>query len=265
MVETMIKQTLVLYHAGCPDGFCAAWAFRKFNPDAEFMPVRHGDPPPDVKDRSVVILDFSYKRNILFKMAEEAYDLILLDHHKTAKEDLEGLDFCKFDMEKSGAKLTWDKFLPLIPMHWLVHYTEDRDLWLWRLPESKEVSASIASYPRTFEAWDILAKIKVDDVALEGKAILRYKNQLVTHAVAGAIETELDGHKILVANCSSPDILSEVGGELARGRPFGACWHVSNGKKKWSLRSRDEGVDVSQIAKKHGGGGHRNAAGFEES
>ncbi len=34
------------------------------------------------------------------------------------------------------------------------------------------------------------------------------------------------------------------------------------GKTAWSLRSTEEGIDVSEIAKRHGGGGHRNAAGF---
>jgi hypothetical protein len=39
----------------------------------------------------------------------------------------------------------------------------------------------------------------------------------------------------------------------------------SDGKRQWSLRSRGDGVDVSAVAKARGGGGHRNAAGFEEN
>ncbi len=48
----------VLYHAECADGFGAAWAIWKQYPDARFIPVKHGNPPPpDLKDQRVVIVD----------------------------------------------------------------------------------------------------------------------------------------------------------------------------------------------------------------
>lgn len=57
----------------------------------------------------------------------------------------------------------------------------------------------------------------------------------------------------------------DIAGELAKERPFGACYFDrQDGKRQWSLRSRDGGADVSEIAKRHGGGGHAQAAGFEE-
>jgi len=97
---------LVLFHASCADGFCAAWICHKIYPDAEYVAVQYGQEPPDVKDREVLILDFSYPRKQLLAMRSAAKNLEVLDHHKTAAADLEGLDFCMFDMSKSGARLT---------------------------------------------------------------------------------------------------------------------------------------------------------------
>lgn len=78
---------LVIYHANCADGFTAAWAVRQAM-DAEFYPGVHGAPPPDVTDRVVILVDFSYPRTQLLEMARAARSLLVLDHHKTAEADL---------------------------------------------------------------------------------------------------------------------------------------------------------------------------------
>jgi uncharacterized protein len=253
-------KTVVLYHANCPDGFCSAWLTRKRFRDAEFIPVRYGEPPPEVAGANVFILDFSYTRPVLLEMRKQTASLCVMDHHKTAAEDLTGLDFCIFNLAKSGARITQET-LKLNP-HWLVDYTEDRDLWRWQLPKSKAINAAIASYPMEFDVWDELARQDPMEIAKEGKAILRYKAQLIAEAIAGTVEIDFGGLKVSVANCTSRDLVSEVAGELAKGRPFGGCWYVYKGKTVWSLRSTEEGLDVSEVAKKYGGGGHRNAAGF---
>lgn len=50
---------LVLYHANCWDGFCAAWIARKALGECNFVPVQYGQDPPEVGNREVYILDFS--------------------------------------------------------------------------------------------------------------------------------------------------------------------------------------------------------------
>lgn len=271
---------LVLYHAGCWDGFCAAWLAHKAFPDAQFVPVQYGQEPPDVTGRDVWILDFSYKRPVLLAMKEKAKDILVADHHKTAQADLEGLDWCIFDMEKSGARLTWEllwdnKLLPAAWLEdrpslcnliapWLVDYTEDRDLWRWSLPSSKAVNAALRTFPLEFALWDRLAKKHADELVQEGNAIIRYQQKLIESHVNHAYETDISGHKVLCVNCTCADLTSEVAGELAKDRPFGVCWFEAEegNMRVFSLRSRDGGIDVSEIAKAHGGGGHARAAGF---
>lgn len=257
---------LVFYHQGCPDGFCAAWVFRKKFPDAEFVPVTHGDAPPKVCGRNVWILDFHFKRPLMTELRSRNLSLELLDHHETAFRELEGFKGAAIDLSKSGARLTLERFCGPgpFPWSWIIDYTEDRDLWRNRLPGTEEINAAIASYPRTFEAWDEIAANGYGPLFLDGKVILRYKRQLIARVVAQAFEETLDGHHVAVANCGVSNLESEVAGTLAEGRPFGAVYSESGNRRKWSLRSKDGGVNVARIAERFGGGGHDHAAGFNE-
>lgn len=262
---------LILYHGPeCADGFCAAWLIRRYVWRlAEFIPVNYGGALPDVAGRDLLIVDFSYKRPVLEAMAAAAKSILVLDHHETARKELAGLDYCLFDMDRSGAELAWAWACAranetTFKAPWLVRYVADRDLWRWKLPNSRAVNAALRSYPLTFDAWDALyrANPKAEYLVPDGEAILRAEAMAVATHVARAREIELDGHKILAVNASG--LHSEIAGALAEGRPFGAVWFERDGLRQWSLRSREGGIDVSEIARAHGGGGHKQAAGFEE-
>ena len=296
--EQAMNNPIVLYHGNCWDGFCAAWLLRKVYPDAEFIPVQYGQEPPEVandKNRPLFVVDFSYPRNVMFRLgAMRPERLIVLDHHKTAQAALDGLSeelacnncgSCEvvFDMNKSGARITWEwiwrnhfgkKYSSLLNVEtgevlyqdgapWLVNYTEDRDLWRWKLPHSKAITTCLRSHPLDFKLWDIFEQIDPKTLISEGEAILRSEATMIENHVRHAREIEMDGHKILAVNATV--LFSDIAGELAKGRPFGAAYFDrGDGKRQWSLRSTDSGVDVSEIARAHGGGGHRNAAGFEQ-
>lgn len=262
---------IVIYHANCSDGFTAAWAasLALGEQNTKFIPANYGDPAPDVKGHSAWILDFSYTRETLIKMHAEAESLLVLDHHKTAQKDLEGLGFCRFDMEHSGAWLAWTHFHEGKEVPDLVQYIQDRDLWRWRLPKSKEISAALHSYARDFATWgmlrDRLDGTDSDDsrgLIAEGEAILRAQDWFVKSICAQARETEIAGHKVLTVE--TPILQSEVGEALATGRPFAMTSFIRpDGARVHSLRSRAPSeVDVSEIAKLFGGGGHARAAGY---
>lgn len=56
--------------------------------------------------------------------------------------------------------------------------------------------------------------------------------------------------------------VEDAGHLLCKGEAFAGCYWDTPKGRVFGLRSTDEGVDVSEIAKQFGGGGHRNAAGF---
>lgn len=259
---------LILYHASCADGLGAAIAcrtclFEKGELDfAEFKSVQYGEKPPDVAGKDVMIVDFSYPRETLLAMKESAKSLVVIDHHKTAQAELADLDFCIFDMSKSGAVLTWKYLFPNKPVPLLFEYLQDRDLWLFKLPQSREVSAALRSYPPFIETWiQFLAPNAIESLKADGTAILRYQQREIEAKLSHPFERiEIGGYSVPCIN--STHLISEIGNEMAKGQPFAALYFDTDNKRVFSLRSTDEGVDVAEIAKQYGGGGHRNAAGF---
>ena len=254
----------VLYHQNCEDGFGAAWvAWKALGDQAEYLPVQHGDSPPKLPDSSrVTIVDFSYPRDVLIELGERMESLRVLDHHKTAAQDLAGLDFVTMDMQKSGAMLAWEYWFPGESAPLLLQYIQDKDLWLFQLENSSEVSAALRSYPKDFDVWNSLS---VDDLAKDGIAIQRAINIQVSSHVEVATLRTVAGYLVPVVNATCYQ--SEIGDQLNTrypDAPFAASFlDRADGKRRWSLRSRGD-FDVGEVAQRFGGGGHKNAAGFIE-
>jgi uncharacterized protein len=268
---------LIIYHKSCPDGFCAAFIANKKYPEAKLLARDHGLEPPyeEVAGKDVLVVDFSWRtreQNVI--MAAAAKSFRILDHHKTAQETLQGLDFATFDMNRSGAGITWDELygkeekvnsliIPGRPRPWWVDYVEDRDLWRKQLPASDEVNAHIMTFPYTIEAWETLLNTTPEDAARLGKGALSQIQHYVREALEHGQKGTLDEYPALIINALYMNI-SEVAGELAKlcdGIGIG-YFERGDGKMQFSLRSRND-VDVSAIAKNFGGGGHKNAAGFQ--
>jgi uncharacterized protein len=249
--------TVILYHAECADGFGAAWAIWKQFPSARFIPVKHGNPPPpELTTQRVVIVDFSYDRPTLEQLASEAQALLVLDHHITAEQALADLSYAYFDMKKSGAVLAWE-WAHDHPVPWLLEYIQDKDLWTWALPSSREINAAVASHPFDFHLWN---GFKQKDLEQEGRAILRYEQELVSKLAAQAVLVEFQG--AIIPSVQSAVLTSQIGERLSTDYPFCIIWHDREGRRYYSMRSREDGSDVGAIAVSFGGGGHTHAAGF---
>jgi oligoribonuclease NrnB/cAMP/cGMP phosphodiesterase (DHH superfamily) len=288
-----MSQPLCIYHGKCADGFTAAWAVRAaLGSDVEYYPGVHQDQPPDVSGRDVIMVDFSYKRAVLHEMAAKARTIVILDHHKTAQEDLAGLPppldgywspaameqwqrecnspnalLALFDMERSGAQIAWDYFMPRHPRPNLVDYVGDRDLWRFSLPLSREVNAYIFAHDYTFENWDWLNALMHDSMGVQqaadmGGAIEKKHHKDVAELVSVMRRRMvIGGHDVPVANIPYT-LTSDAGHLMAQGEPFAACYWDTPDGRVFSLRSSDVGLDVSEIAKGYGGGGHSKASGF---
>lgn len=293
-----------IYHAGCIDGFAAAWVVRRYflglepRQEVEFHAAQYGEPPPDVTGRDVIMVDFSYKRAEIYHMiAREggARSILVLDHHKTAEQELaefrtpeprwedhlesvyldcvenipEPSVYALFDMARSGAGLAWDYFFPSLARPRLIQHVEDRDLWRFRLAETRDLHACLSSYPYDFDTWDDLARrlrhqSGLAGMAKDGRAIDRKLQKDIAAILATPPRTMVIGG-IEVPVVNAPGIwASDLAGKLAETAPFAAVYFDMPHARVFSLRSRGgTGVDVQDIAKRYGGGGHRNAAGFQ--
>lgn len=294
-----MSKILCIYHGNCADGFGAAWAVRHAlgADQVEFYAGTYQNPPPDPKGRPVILVDFSYKRDPLLKMMERSDGALLLDHHKSSFEDLRAdanyiVDFSTYsgslgwqrfrdnlyqdrcenspygrvytllDMNRSGAGIAWDFFHPGQPRPRLIDHIEDRDLWRFLLPHTREIQAAVFSYPYDFTVWDELFAADLELMAKQGEAIERKHHKDIAELV-GVTKRRMiiGGVSVPVANLPYT-LTSDAGNLMATGEPFAACYWDTPDGRVFSLRSRDDGADVSAIAKVYGGGGHRNASGF---
>ena len=259
-----MSKPLVIYHGKCLDGMTAAWAVRKALGEGDYVPAIHGETPPDVTGRDVVIVDFSYKRAIMEAMSRHAKSLLVLDHHKSAQADLDGLPFAVFDMERSGAGLAWDRFHPGQPRPALVNLVEDDDLWRHELQGTREFQLRLGMEPMNFANWDRIAAMSEQERATfiaEGAVLKRAFDSEVAALLEDRYAVTLAKESGLAVNASGK-YSSELGHHLAvMSGSFGMIWRQLDGILKISLRSNGD-YDVALLAAKFGGGGHRNAASF---
>lgn len=237
---------LCIYHGNCADGFGAAWAVREAlgHDNVDFHAGIHQDPPPDVAGRDVIMVDFAYKRPVLLEMGKVAHSLLILDHHKSAAEDLEGLGYdlsagpwdssyeawidevipyllneslapvgVLFDMERSGAGIAWD-FFHAAARPGLIDHIEDRDLWRFALPGTRAIQAAVFSYDYDFNTWDwLMLEADPKDLAHAGRAIERKHHKDVAELVKVCKRyMVIAGHEVPIA--SLPYTLTSDAGHL---------------------------------------------------
>jgi oligoribonuclease NrnB/cAMP/cGMP phosphodiesterase (DHH superfamily) len=231
--------------------------------------------PETLNGGDVYIVDFSFSKDEMIELANRMNSVTVLDHHKTAKANLEPLIGqnsnlnIHFDMNVCGAVLTWEFFNRGIEMPILYDYVMDRDCWLWKLPHSREVSAWLYQQPKEFDYYrKVVMATTVEEMVESGTVILQTQEFMVNQILRNSFIEKIAGYYIGVVNSSI--LQSELGEALCKKYPEHPFVGVFNFPKNlkvinWSLRSDQYNplaVDVSEIAKSFGGGGHKHAAGF---
>lgn len=287
-MEDVSKQwnpDICIYHANCADGFGAAWAVWKMWPDIDCIAAAYGDaPPPDILGKDILIVDFSYPAATLLDMAVGANSIVILDHHRSAEKELAGFApfyghkgdvvralhtargqasnvLVNFDQDRSGAIMAWQFAHPGVRAPELLLYVQDRDLWRFELEDSREINAYISTIDHDFDDWSNFNSY--DNNERTGAAILRLQRKNLESLLdASTRKMTIGGHSVPVANVPFY-MASDAGNVLSEGNSFAATYFDrADGQRQFSLRSHPDGLDVSDIAKLYGGGGHKHAAGF---
>jgi uncharacterized protein len=225
-----VTRPLVIYHGNCADGFSAAWCFWRYHRDiADYVAGVYQTPPPDVTGRDVYLVDFSYKRAVVADMLTKAAGVTLIDHHKTAIEDLAGLEGLRqfTDLNRSGATLAWDFLFPGEDRPLLLGHVEDRDLWRFRLPGTREIQAFVFSHEYSFELWDKLMgadRVELLKMTAAGAAIERKHHKDVAELVAVRKRRMVIGAYDVPVASLPYTYVSDAAHLMARGEPFAACY-----------------------------------------
>lgn len=277
-----VKNTVCFYHSADLDGICSGAIMKKFLPGAELIGYNYGKPFPweKVQGKNVYMADVSLKRPEFERLLEESNAFIWIDHHKSAIEEMEGLEILGVQyIGKAACELCWEYFAQGSPMPHAVHLLGRYDVWDHSDKDTLPFQFGMRMAVKEGvddPIWESLLSTKTDEYTLnernftrlevleKGKTVLEYqKGENKKRASAQAFETELHGFKLLACNVS-----------LTNSQLFDSVWDAEKyhmmcpfyinkrGQWRFSLYTTREDVDCSELAKKMGGGGHQKAAGF---
>lgn len=262
------KSIVVFYHANCTDGFTAAWVvWKKFGSKAEYIASFHEDTPPEIKNKRIYTVDMTFPEAITKKLIRDNIMVTSIDHHESSRSVTILTGDHAYAVNNSGSTLAWKYFFPEKPIPKFLLNVEDVDLWRKKIPGSFALYSFLDMFDFNFEVWSRLIrdfeipfkKKKMLDV---GKLFLKYDSKMIDRRInKNAKLVKFEGHKIYAIN--ETESVSEVGARLCRIiAPFSVIWHENkNGQISVSLRGNGH-IDVSLIAQKYGGGGHKNSAAF---
>jgi len=263
-----MKETSILYHADCPDGFGSAYsAWKKFGDSASYIPVAYLNPQPlGLEGKEVYLLDFCYKKGEMEELQRVSKSLVVLDHHIGSKEVVESIKEHVYSDTGSGAGLSWRYFHPDTAVPKLIQYVEDHDVHRYALPYSHEIGSVIHMEPFNFLGWDTLVKTLESEAGfkemlVKGTYYQEHYHNLAEIIALDAEEVEIAEHTILAVN-THHKFSTEVAGILMKKKPpFALTWAAGAENNHFSLRGEGD-IDLSVIAKQFGGGGHKYSAGF---
>ncbi len=264
-----MKKIIVFYHGGCWDGFGGAWAaWKKFGGRADYVGLKYEGEKSiiykGIKGKQVYFIDYTYKAPLMKIVVKQAKRTVVLDHHVTGKESGKLANKFVYDLKSSGATIAWNYFHPKKKMPKILTHIEDMDLWKFKISNTREVISALNNSNKELVSFNKLAnnfeKQSFRRNFIEkGRTILSYEDILIKKLVSNAELVKFEGRNIFSVN--SPILMSEIGNELAKKKSIGIVWSKRNGKISVSLRSVGN-HDVSKLAAKYNGGGHKNAAGF---
>lgn len=269
-------KTIVLFHDDS-DGFASALSVKQKYPDAEYRRVQYGQKFPEIeldKNTDIIIVDFSYAREILDDVYSRVNSLLVIDHHDTAKEQLEGAPYAIFDMTKSGAKLCWEYFNPGKEVPGLINLVEDRDMWRFNLKDSKTFEAGVnaSGFQKDLEFWGELLQNKVlfNQTLMNGRILVQQEESFISNFIKDKKYRIVNygGYKVAFYNAIS--YISELGSAINNDSEINVDFTMSyfitkKGEVVISFRgSNKNNIEVNKLAKELGqgqGGGHQKAAG----
>jgi uncharacterized protein len=276
--------TILIYHRNCADGLTASWVYLHYlgkTDDVKLVPADAGKVPLDLdwSNKNVILLDISFKKVDLLNIAEKAANILILDHHESARDDLSG-EFPSnveliFDMNRCGAQLAWDKWFPNKPYPWFINVVADRDLWKWEHEHSKALSKYLFEkeyFTEHSKLNELLSwtTIEINKARITGEIMIEIDDKNIINYTKSAILCTFKAsktHKVYLVNCPH-QYASDVGNKLLQDPKcdFVALWRYDFTKDEWWISCRSSknrsDINLSKICSEFGGGGHPQAAGF---
>jgi hypothetical protein len=282
-----MNKTIVIYHNADFDGIFCREIARKFLPEAELIGWNYGDPTPEVPlDCTLYILDLSVPDLMNHPR------LIWIDHHKTAIDKypatipgyrIDGVGACRlawqwfthdhydFAVQCTGlpGKEAFVDRKVTEPLS--VRLAGEYDIWDKRDPNADLFQHGLRAQEITPQLWAELfwttgaAAWLVNEMLKRGQAIAYVKTEENKSIIGNnGFTIRWEGLCLLACNASKYNSdLFTAGIQPEHEGLLGFCLRA-NGRWSVSLYGvpGKPDVDLSAIASKYGGGGHKQACGF---
>lgn len=287
----MKRKNVVIFHNDL-DGECSAAITRfdigeRFLEETVFHRTDYGESPPwkMLRDAdSCYIVDFCYSRQDMENLQSMfPYDkLTWIDHHKTSIDAMEGIEMRGVrSIEKSGCILTWDFFFPMSSSPYPVKLVNDRDLWIFEYGDETrnfyEYTTIVDTSPEN-EIWDFLLQRyknyhndeRYNDMIRDGNFLREAKIYKLKNLIKECgYEVEIDGYKCYKVNHNVFTEISELGHLICDDPELpDIAWiynyRIIEGKMALTNSLRSNTIDVGEMARIRGGGGHKAASGWVE-
>lgn len=271
---------LCIYDMADMDGLCSAAIVKHAFPHCKMFPYRYGMEIPfdrfDV-ETTVIMVDISADPEVMAKIYKRSQLFIWIDHHKRAIDQVQaaGLELQgKQVVGTAACVLTW-KYFYASDVPKAVELLGKYDVWDHEDPDVLpfQYGARLRIDGLDSPLWEPLLQtnyieqfafstLLFKQMIADGKICLEYQvrqNRMV--AKYRGFECTLDGYSVIACN---------GGGDKSTW--FDSVWDpekydlaayfylLPSGNWHVSLRTKKDDVDVSEIAKKRGGGGHKRAA-----
>jgi len=263
---------LCFYHRGDLDGKCSGAIVKLKYPECRLFGIDYAEPVPwsELEPGEVVfIVDFSFDMPDMRRLNNE-FDLIWIDHHKTAMADADEWGLSNIaghrEIGKAGCELTWEYLHESEQMPRAVYLLGRYDVWD-HVDDALEFQYGMRlmfADPENVDMWGLLFQ-QGDCLGIlsRGRNVLEYERQLSDgYARDYGMTLEFEGLRFAALNRGNANSLALdafYDDEEHDAKMLFCC-----GPRGWkvSLYADKDGVDVSWIAKKYGGGGHAGASGF---
>lgn len=262
----------VIIHHNDADGRCAAAIVLLAEPGSHaLVEMDYKDPTPNdiiLLGDKVIIVDFSFKPEEFAKLYAKTPNIIWVDHHKTAAHYDYGVEVAGLrdfgEPGRSGCELTWLYYFPGKPVPKAVALLGDYDAWrletkpvCFQFYEGLKLENQSPYSPMWRRLFDDSSE--TDRLTERGTTAIRYRDNYCGELRrAFGYVTKIGGFSAYALNTyrfGSPGF-----GECFDQYPVCIAYIHDGSDFTVSLYSKT--VDVGEIAKAHGGGGHKGAAGF---
>src|SRR3989338_8296982 len=185
-----MKNIVVIYHSDCTDGFSSAWAaWKKFGNNADYIGIEPGSKPvTELKDKEIYMVDVIYPAQYLKKLVKENKKVVAIDHHFSNQKAFNLISDGLFDLNHSGAVLSWKYFHPQKEVPKFLNFVEDMDLWRFKMGNTKEVISYLDTIEFNFENWNKVSKDLENletykEYIKKGTLILNYQDILINRII----------------------------------------------------------------------------------